>query len=438
MTHSRREFLRDLGVGAAAIPFVLNLPSLGFANQTARKQRLIVMFSPNGVVPKTFWPVEVGAKFAFKESLKPLEPFQKQTLVLRGIGEHVRGDGCAHLRGIGCLLTGIELFPGNLQGGSETPAGWSSGHSLDQELKTFLQKNPATKTRFGSLELGVLVPDRADTFTRMSYSAANKPVTPVSDPYQLFNKLYGKSKDREVLRSILDDVRADLKKVGSAVSVEDKRLLDEHAEFVREMEVDLKADAGAKAPAHPVPEPEAGVKAQNDNMPKLSKMTIDLLVNSFASDFARVATLQFASAVADTTMKWIGVPESHHELSHEPDSNAKAQEKLTKINAWYCEQLAYLAKKLADTPEPGGGGTLLDNTAIVWTNELGQGNIHTLEDIPYVLVGGGLNFKLGQSIKFSKAVPHNRLLLSLAHGFGHTIKTFGNKDYCAAGPLGLT
>ena len=438
MTRSRREFLRELGVGAAAIPFVLNLPSLGFANQTARKQRLIVMFSPNGVVPKTFWPDEQGDKFTLKESLKPLEPFQKQTLILRGVGDKVRGDGDSHMRGIGCLLTGIELFPGNIQGGSDTPAGWASGHSIDQEIKNHLQKSDATKTRFGSLELGVLVPERADTWTRMSYSAANKPITPINDPYQVFNKLYGKSKDREALRSILDDVQADLKKVGSAVSTEDKKLLDEHANFVREMELELKASAATKDMGHKVPELETGVKAQNDNLPKLSKMQIDLLVNSFAGDFARVATLQYTNSVGGAKMKWLGVDEGHHELSHEPDSNAKAQEKLTKINAWFCEQMAYLAKKLSDTPEPGGGGSLLDNTTIVWTNELGQGNSHTLDNIPFVLVGGGLNFKMGQSIKHAKGVPHNRLLLSLAHGFGHNIKTFGNKDFCGAGPLALS
>ncbi len=438
MTRSRREFLRDLGVGAAAVPFVLNLPSLGFANQTARKQRLIVMFSPNGIVPKTFWPDEQGDKFTLKESMKPLEPFQKQTLILRGVGDKVRGDGDSHMRGIGCLLTGIELFPGNIQGGSDTPAGWASGHSIDQEIKNFLQKNEATRTRFGSLELGVLVPERADTWTRMSYSAANKPITPINDPYQVFNKLYGKSKDREALRSILDDVQADLKKVSGAVSTEDKKLLDEHANFVREMELELKASAAAKDMGHKLPELEAGVKAQNDSIPKLSKMQIDLLVNSFAGDFARVATLQYTNSVGGAKMKWIGVDEGHHELSHEPDSNEKAQEKLTKINKWFCEQMAYLAKKLSDTPEPGGGGSLLDNTTIVWTNELGQGNSHTLDNIPFVLVGGGLNFKMGQSIKHAKGVPHNRLLLSLAHGFGHNIKTFGNKDFCGAGPLALS
>src|SRR6185503_18645446 len=133
------------------------------------KQRLVVIFTPNGIVPKSFWPAEEGAKFTLKESLKPLQPLQNRTLILHGVCDRVRGDGDAHMRGIGCLLTGIELFPGNVQGGSDTPAGWASGLSIDQEIKNFLQANPATRTRFGSLEFGVMVPDRADTWTRLSY-----------------------------------------------------------------------------------------------------------------------------------------------------------------------------------------------------------------------------------------------------------------------------
>jgi hypothetical protein len=152
----------------------------------------------------------------------------------------VRGDGDARMRGIGCLLTGVELYPGNIQGGSHTPAGWASGVSIDQEIKSFLQKETATRTRFGSLEFGVQVPDRADTWTRLSYAGPNKPITPINDPYQMFAKLYGKAKDRELLASVLDDVKDDLKKVSGAVGVEDRRLLDEHATFVREMEKELK------------------------------------------------------------------------------------------------------------------------------------------------------------------------------------------------------
>ncbi len=433
LNRTRREFIRDLGIGATALPFILNLPSLGFANQRQRKQRLVFLFSPNGVIPSAFWPDEEGKLTTLKESLKPLEPFKERTLILHGVCDKVRGDGDNHMRGIGCLLTGIELFPGNIQGGSHTPAGWASGLSIDQEIKNYLQANPATRTRFGSLEFGVMVPDRADTWTRMIYSGPNKPVAPIDDPYQMFAKLYGRMKDQEHLKSILDDLQEDLNKVRSVVSTEDRHLLDEHAGFVREMEQELKASKKQDV-GHAVPELEPGVKAENDNIPRISKMQIDLMVNSFAADFARVASLQFTNSVGGARMRWLKINEGHHELSHHPDSDKDAVDKLTRINKWFCEQMAYLAKRLAETPEPGGGGSLLDNTLLVWTNELGKGNSHTLDNIPFVLVGNGLDFKMGRSIKYPK-LPHNRLLLSLAHGMGHRIKTFGNPDFCGAGPL---
>ena len=434
MTHfSRREFLRDLGLSAAALPFILNLPSLGFANQTTRKKRLIIMFSPNGVVVPTFWPDEEGADFKLKESLSPLEPFKNRLLTLHGVCDKVGGDGDSHMRGIGCLLTGIELFPGNVQGGSDTPAGWSSGLSIDQEIKNYLQANEATRTRFGSLEFGVLVPDRADTWTRMSYSGPNKPVAPVDDPYRMFSKLYGRLKDQESLKSILDDLQGDLRKLAANVSSEDRHLLEEQATFVREMERELKSTS-VETVGHAVPQLEPGIKEEAENMPRLSKMQIELIVNSFAADFARVATFQYSNSVGDVKMRFLGVEEGHHQLSHDADEETKSQEKLTRINKWYAEQMAYLAQRLAETPEPGGQGSLLDNTTILWTNELGVGNTHTLNNIPFVLVGNGLDFKMGRSLKYD-GVAHNRLLMSLAHGFGHHIDRFGNPDYCGAGPL---
>ncbi len=435
-TNTRREFLRGLGLGAAVLPFVTGLPSLASPGAPRRKQRLVIMFSPDGVVPPTFWPTEEGETFTFKESLSPLEPFKKQTLVLHGVCDRVRGDGDSHMRGIGCLLTGAELFPGNVQGGSDTPAGWSSGISIDQEVKNFLQKDPATRTRFGSLEFGVMVPDRADTWTRMSYVGPNKPIAPIDNPYQMFNKLYGRAKDQQNLKSVLDDLKEDLAKVRSSVAPADRRILDEHTSLVRQMEADLKANV-TKDPGHAFPEIEPGVREDNDNMPKISKLQMDMMVSSFAADFTRVATLQYTNSVGQPRMKWLGINEGQHDLSHEPDTNKDAQDKLTRINKWYCGELAYLAKRLAETPEPGGVGSLLDNTLIVWTNELGKGNSHTLDNIPFVMVGGGLDFKMGRSLKFQR-VPHNRLLLSMAHGFGHRIERFGNADFCGQGPLPLT
>ena len=128
--------------------------------------------------PKHFWPDQAGELQSLKRILAPLEPLRQHVLTLQGIDNRIKGDGDGHMRGIGCLLTGIELFPGDVQGGSDTPAGWSMGISVDQHLKNRLQENPETQTRFGSLEFGVMVPDRADTWTRWSYAGPNQPMAP--------------------------------------------------------------------------------------------------------------------------------------------------------------------------------------------------------------------------------------------------------------------
>ncbi|NND98535.1 MAG: DUF1552 domain-containing protein [Pirellulaceae bacterium] len=442
---NRRDFLMRCGISTAAASFVMGLPSLGWAASTSRRQRLIFLFSPNGVIPKHFWPDKTGQDFDIKRILEPLAPFKNQLMTLKGINNRIKGDGDGHMRGIGCLLTGIELFPGDIQGGSDTPAGWSQGISIDQYLKNHLQADALTQTRFGSLEFGLMVPERADTWTRMSYSGANQPVAPISDPYQMFDKLYGQAKNRQLLASVLDDLVDDFKKVEKMVSADDRRLLEEHVSMVRGIEKELKAELAAaekstaetdskESVGHAVPKLAPNVEEENDNMPQLSRMQMELLVSSFAADLARVATFQITNSVGQPRMRWLGIDEGHHGLSHEPDSNEKAYEQLIQINTWYAEQVALLAKRLSETPDPVSGGNLLDNTTIVWTNELGKGNSHTRDNIPFVLVGGGLGFKTGQAIDF-KAVPHNRFLMSIAEAMGYPAKSFGNPDFCADGPL---
>src|SRR6266542_2545942 len=381
-TLHRRQFIKPLGLSAASLPFLLGLPSLGLASPARPRQRLVVMFSPNGTIPSAFWPDEAGSDFKLKEIMTPIEAFKDRMLILRGLSNKVRGDGDGHMRGMSCLLTGIELFPGNIQGGSHTPAGWASGISIDQEIKNFFQSKEETRTRFGSLEFGVGVTDRADPWTRMSYASPNKPVAPISDPYQMYQKLYGQLKDKESLQSVLDDVRDDLKKVRKLISAEDRRLLEEHETLVRQMEKEIRDADRQKLRVGP-PTLEEGVADQNDNVPRLSRMQVDLLVNSFVNDMARVATLQYTKSVGQARMKWLDIKDGHHGLSHEPDKDEAAQTKLIKINKWFCGELRYLTEKLANTSEPGGTGSLLDHTLIIWTNELGKGNAHTLDNIPF-------------------------------------------------------
>ena len=437
MIINRRQFLRQFGVSAASLPFLAGLPSLVGAPMPQRRQRVIIMFSPNGTVPTEYWPDQIGENFEFKSILQPLQPFKDRTLVLNGIFNKVRGDGDNHMRGMSCLLTGSELMPGNIMGGGGNPAGWAGGISIDQEIKNFLQSRPETKTRFGSLEVGVAVPDRADPWTRMSYAGANQPVAPVDNPYQLFGKLYGRMKDKDSLISVLDDVQDDFKKVAAKLSARDKALLDQHLTLVRTLEKELQSNDQEKALKHPVPELDPSIELVNDNTPQISRMQIDLLVNALANDMARVATLQYMRSVGQAQMRWLGIEEGHHTLSHDPDGNQASQDKLKKINTWFAGELAYLAKRLSETPEPTGEGSMLDNTLIVWTNELGKGNSHTLDNIPMVMIGGGAGFKMGRNLKLDK-VAHNRLWMTLAKAMGHDLQSFGKADLCAGGALDLT
>ncbi|MGY8644125.1 MAG: DUF1552 domain-containing protein [Verrucomicrobiales bacterium] len=438
---SRRQFIRNLGVSAAAAPFLSGLPGIqALAASGAPKQRLIVLFSPNGTVPPEFWPHgKEDGSFQLKRILKPLEPYQDRLTILRGVWNKVKGDGDRHMRGMSCLLTGTELFPGNIQGGSDSPAGWASGISIDQEMRNFFQKNEATKTRFGSLEFGVAVPNRADPWTRMSYAGPNQPVAPVIDPEQMLGKLYGKMKDKESLVSIIDVVREDLQRVSKNLGAEDKVLLDQHLTLVREMETELtREDKGDAELAHAVPEIDPNVELVNANTPAISRMQIDLMVNAMANDMTRIGSLQYMRSVGQARMEWLGIKEGHHGLSHEPDKNAEAVEKLTKINEWFAGEVAYLTKKLAETPEPGGDGVMLDNTLVVWLNELGKGNSHSLEDIPFLLIGGQKSHGLkgGTYQKLDKA-EHNRLWLKIAHEMGHQMETFGTAKYCEGGALDI-
>jgi hypothetical protein len=435
----RRSVLKKLGLTSLSLPILSQSANLFSekAKKAAPKQRLIVMFSPNGTIPGQFWPEKMGEDFEHKTILKPLEPFHDKMLILRDLHNRVRGDGDNHMRGMSCLLTGIELFPGNVMGGGNTPSGWPKGISIDREICDFFQSKEETRTRFGALHFGVGVQDTADPWTRMSYHGPNKPVTPLADPYDAYQKIYGNVRDKKKVRAILDDLNTDLNKIAKRLPESDRRLLIEHSKLVERMDKEYASgNSLSKLRAKP-PELPEGIRNLNENIPELGRLQIDLLVNSFVNDFARVATLQYTKSVGQAKMKWLDIEDAHHTLSHEPDKNKDAYEKLVRINTWFAEELAYLLKKLDSTPEPGQSGSMLDHTLVIWTNELGKGNSHTLDHIPFVLAGNGFGFRMGRSM-WCENSNHNRLLLSLAHAVGHPLETFGNPRLCKGGPLNLS
>jgi hypothetical protein len=141
--------------------------------------------------------------------------------------------------------------------------------------------------------------------------------------------------------------------------------------------------------------------------------------------------------VSQTRFTWLPAPvsEGHHDLSHRGDADTDAVTKLTAINNWYAAQLDTLLTKLAAVPD-ANGTTLLDNTVVLWSNELAKGNTHSRQDEPYVLGGrAGGALRTGRYLNYEgQGLPHNNLLVSLLNAMGLPDTTFGKPDWCT-GPL---
>ena len=157
---------------------------------------------------------------------------------------------------------------------------------------------------------------------------------------------------------------------------------------------------------------------------------------ALACDLTRVGSIQWSRSVSNTAFTWLGINEGHHDLSHEGDGNADAVAKIVQVNRWYAEQFAYFLDQLKAIPE--GDGTMLDNTVVLWCNELGQGNSHTRKDVPLIVAGNaGGHFSTGKYLQFD-AHSHNDLLISLCHAMGYPVATFGDPSLCSGELPGLT
>lgn len=443
---SRRAFLRGAGGVAVGLPFMASLGLVPWSSRRAHAaetgpfpKRLIVMFSPNGTIKKNWLPTGEGHNFQLSRILEPLAPHQADLMVLDGISmltaKHGPGDG--HQTGMGHMLTAVELLSGELfQGGGDSGSvGWAGGISVDQAIANVV----GTSTKLKSLELGVQV-HGATVWSRMSYLGPNQPIPPENDPRAVFARLFADMSisPAEVLardrrrKSILDLVMGEYAALAPKLDAFDRHKLEAHLDAIREVEKRLQTEVTGVSESCIVPgEPSYPEHMDPNNYEAVGRLQIDLLVAAMQCDLTRVGSIQFSHSVSQHVFTNLGLGQAHHDLSHEGDSNEDAQEKLTQINRFYAEQMAYLVRRLAETPE--GEGRLLDNTVVVWVNELGKGNSHSRDEVPYVLAGScGGYFQTGRYERFLQSTPHNDFLVTLMRAMGLSTERFGDTRYANA------
>ncbi|QSQ24191.1 DUF1552 domain-containing protein [Pyxidicoccus parkwayensis] len=477
---SRRNLLKLLGGSAAALPLANLLgTSDAHAQTTAPPLRFVAIFTPHGCLPE-FWNPQGGEtdfSLEFDNSmLLPLNAHRSKLLVVDGLDYRVLYEHglTGHEGAPVTFLTGSKV---NTASGDDLP----ESASLDQVLGNAI----GGATKFRSLQLNAWEQFGGQhVYNSISFTANGSRVPFERDPAAVYQRLFGNAPppaadpvDAEKMlarrRSLLNFLTKDATRLRDRLAGDERHKLEAHLEALADIERrigSLGTSSPSPTPTTPAPTSEAcsgeggvippayglGELGNLNRLPELTKLHMDMIARAFACDLTRVVTM----TISAPSMPWISITEDvHNDLAHRLDVTTEPlrtqiRTKMVTVQRWYAEQVAYLMTQLAAIPE--GSGTALDNTLILWGNELGDAAGHMNVRVPTVLAGGaGGRFRMGRFIHarpagsnplsgwagpgtpLPTAVAHNKLLVSIAQAFGVNVNTFGHPDY--TGPLsGLT
>jgi hypothetical protein len=425
---SRRTVLRGMGA-SVALP-MLDAMRPAFAATEPEPLRLAFTYVPNGITPAEWTPAGEGRDFQMSRILKPLEPWREQLLVFSGLAQkngNALGDGPGdHARAGASFLTGVHCR-------KTAGADIKNGVSVDQIAARAIGQT----TRLLSLELGCeesRTVGNCDSgyscaYTNsISWRSDTTPNPPETNPRMAFERLFGadeitldaeararRTRDR---RSVLDFVAGRTRSLARDLGPSDRRKLDEYLTGVREIERQIeRAETDAREVPAPFEKP-AGIPAEFADYVKLM---FDLQVAALQADLTRVVTFMMGREGSLQSYPEIGVPDSHHPLTHhrgQPD----LVERVTKINVFHVELFAHLVGRLAATKD--GDKSLLHRVAIVYGSGLADGDRHTHEDLPVVVVGGGLGS--GRHLVCPQETPMTNLYLTLLERMGVGLESLGD------------
>ncbi len=440
---NRRAFLRGLGAAVALPTFASLFPRSALAAPSAHAARtasgaplrLAFLYVPNGVNVARWFPVNDGPDYQLSPTLEPLAQFHDHFQVLTGF-EHRNGwagpDGAGdHARAMATILTGARP---RKTAGSDIRVGISVDQVAAQHIGHL--------TRFPSLELscdGV----RRSGVCDSGYSCAYQfnlawrnesiPVPPESNPRLVFERLFGAGTDaaerrrnhalrQERQQSILDFVIEDARQLHRELGRRDQAKLDEYLTSVRDIERRVEAsEQFGELPDPGANSPDGIPGAYQDHI----RLMMDMLVLAFQTDSTRVATFMLAHDGSNRSFREIGVSDGHHSISHHQGHEDKL-EKIARIDRFYTEQFAWFLQRMRETRD-SEGGTLLDNSMIVYCSGLSDGNRHNHDNLPVLLAGqGGGVFHPGRHLKVGDKTPMTNLYVSLLHQMGVTVPRFGD------------
>lgn len=442
---SRRHFLRGAGV-ALALPWMESLPLFGAQDAPATAAaaankpplRFATIYWSNGVKPAHWWAKGSGAQMEFGQSAAPLTPYAQDVVFLKGLfNEQAYKNTSPHQGRNANLLSGAWV--------SSEPSEIRVGTSMDQVLSREL----GGRTAVPSIALGIepnelRLEDGLSMIyaSNISWETPTRPATKEIYPARTFDQLVGDGKGRKLDRSILDAVLEETHDLQPKLADGDRKKLDEYLESVRSIEKRIDtankqeriegwrpslAQPNMPRPANEIPQ----------NVPDHMKLMLDLIVLAFQMDKTRIATCMLNNDLSQMNFKFLEGCHGalHLDLTHNghvPELEAM----YLKTNQFHVKQFTYLIQRLKDIDE--GGTSLFDNSILMFTSSLFDGDAHGADQLPIVLSGGAAGaLKGGRMIDVLAAGNDNRracsLYLSIMDQMGVKLDRFGDSSKRMAG-----
>jgi hypothetical protein len=464
---SRRALLRGIGAGSALLsPFASLRSSL--ADNAAAGGNLLIFFTPNGhkrsLVGPTgsracFDATSAGGMMTLGESLAPLQPFQSDVAVIKGLNLKTPTFIASH-QDICRILTCQGMPGGEREQGQFT----GYGPSIDQAIGLALNQRPIV----------VAVDPYRDqphwrTYLSWRASGVNEPF--VKNYQTVFTDLFGKltgmtstpdqvaalARTRARNQSLLDFIKGDVSSFRSRINSNDRAQLDAYLDSLRSVEQKITQVAAAPTcstdglqttisalPARgPLQNDDKSPDGVVEQMQKRGEVWMDLIATAFACASRRVAVIQWQGASEGYDVGANAGSPSHHSVSHYGFGNASG-DRWVAIDKWYSSRLAYQMNALKTLG-------VLDKTMIVWVSEITEGH-NQLNMVTVVAGGKALGLKLGQYIPYPFKGPEiegagaiavgqdpvnrglNDLWITAQQALGIKQDTFGDPKFCT-GPL---
>lgn len=402
MTFTRRRFLQNLSLGSGSVllsPLVNQLSLQAEGIESHFPQRFVFLVKSSGLTPSAITPVSLKTKTAdrskrYQESLqghalpktlKDLEPFKDKVGIVQGFSGKMCLGG--HTAWFGAM--GVHGSPSENFGGVPIRA------TVDARLSA---RFPSPFGHVGLALRGAAVGRggkegmEGTLYPGLSAVGPGRELPYQASPDQAYDQLFGSvmapaaSRKRYDLEAdMLNFVSDDIKRLRSNVPSAEQEKLAHYIVAFEELQERRKKLASMKEII------QKGAPEKSDRF--ASELGIDRLESHFALATSSLITgltngVTIRMDNLEHVYTGLGLTEQNvHAIGHDTRSNGKSSvECRDLIRAYHIKLIAGLAAKLQSVPE--GDGTMLDNTMIVYMSDAGESHHGTLEQWPFLIVGG--------------------------------------------------